>query len=476
MAVETATTINQLDATKPGSSDPKSEGDDHIRLLKSTIKATFPNITGAVTPSHADLNVIAGAAAGAVSGFNVATQPASTNNTLAASTAMVQAAILASSGIAASLPAQAGNSGKFLTTNGSTASWGDAGSLVRSARTSNTVLGTADKSTLIDITSGTFTQTFDAAATLGNGWYCYIRNSGTGDITLDPNASETIDGLTSFIMYPGEVRLVQCDGTAFRSVVLNAFSRTFTATATFTKPPGYTAFEGLLWAGGGGGGRTGSISFNGGGGGGGACLPFVLPESQVPSSLTVTIGAGGLGATTAASGSAGGNSTFGSLATSYGGAGGGGNSGADWTGGGGGGLLGAGGAAGGSSVADGAGGAPTYNPSGGTHAIAGGVGFGGGSGGSQANAKNSIYGGAGGGGPTGTGVGGASLFGGGGGGGGGSTNAGGTSVYGGAGGAGAGSGVNGSPGAAPGGGGGGCTNGASAGNGARGELRIWGII
>lgn len=95
-------------------------------------------------------------------------------------------------------------------------------SLVRSARTSNTPIGAADLSTLIDITSGTFTQTFDAAASLGSGWYCYLRNSGTGDVTLDPDGAELIDGLTSYVIYPGECRLVQCDGTALRTVVRSA--------------------------------------------------------------------------------------------------------------------------------------------------------------------------------------------------------------------------------------------------------------
>lgn len=60
MAVEAATTINQLDATKPGINDLKSEGDDHIRLVKSAIKATLPNIAGVVTPTHTELNFVDG--------------------------------------------------------------------------------------------------------------------------------------------------------------------------------------------------------------------------------------------------------------------------------------------------------------------------------------------------------------------------------------------------------------------------------
>lgn len=59
MALETGTYINSLVATNPiGGTDPKSQGDDHIRLLKSTIKASFPNITGAVTASHTNLNTL----------------------------------------------------------------------------------------------------------------------------------------------------------------------------------------------------------------------------------------------------------------------------------------------------------------------------------------------------------------------------------------------------------------------------------
>lgn len=94
-------------------------------------------------------------------------------------------------------------------------------SLTRSARTSNTILGTADKGTLIDITSGTFSQTFDAAATLGDGWWCYLRNSGTGVITLDPNGAETIDGVATEPLDPLQTVIVQCDGTALRTIVVS---------------------------------------------------------------------------------------------------------------------------------------------------------------------------------------------------------------------------------------------------------------
>ena len=60
MALESATYISDLVSTNPTSSDNLSQGDDHIRLLKSTLKATFPNVSGAVTPTHTELNVLDG--------------------------------------------------------------------------------------------------------------------------------------------------------------------------------------------------------------------------------------------------------------------------------------------------------------------------------------------------------------------------------------------------------------------------------
>lgn len=41
MTVETATKISQLNALYPPGTDPKSEGDDHLRLIKSVLQACF---------------------------------------------------------------------------------------------------------------------------------------------------------------------------------------------------------------------------------------------------------------------------------------------------------------------------------------------------------------------------------------------------------------------------------------------------
>lgn len=56
MALESATTINQLVPTNPTGADAKGQGDDHLRLIKSTLKNTFPNIAGVVNATHTQLN------------------------------------------------------------------------------------------------------------------------------------------------------------------------------------------------------------------------------------------------------------------------------------------------------------------------------------------------------------------------------------------------------------------------------------
>lgn len=61
MPLESATYINGLNASNPTGADTKAEGDDHIRLIKSAVKATFPNLTGAVTADQTELNILDGA-------------------------------------------------------------------------------------------------------------------------------------------------------------------------------------------------------------------------------------------------------------------------------------------------------------------------------------------------------------------------------------------------------------------------------
>lgn len=63
MSLESATYVNQLVISNPDGSDPKGQGDDHLRLIKNTLKNTFPNLDAAVTVTPAELNTLAGGTA-----------------------------------------------------------------------------------------------------------------------------------------------------------------------------------------------------------------------------------------------------------------------------------------------------------------------------------------------------------------------------------------------------------------------------
>lgn len=304
-------------------------------------------------------------------------------------------------------------------------------------RTANAQLTNADKGLFVDITSGTFTQTIDAVGTLDADWYVWLRNSGSGDVTIPSS-----DGVTNWKMYPGEARLLMRDGADFKSCVVRPFYKVFTASGNFIKPPGYQRFAGRA-IGAGGGGAGSAAGWRGGAGGGGQSMPFSIAAVLFAASEVVTVGAGGPGSTTTAT--SGGNTTIGTLVTGFGG-----TRGMDLSG----------------SSTDGAGGSGgglvTYS---GQYAS------------SNNNNTTSDYGGGkGGNGTSGVGqAGGSSVHGAGGGGSGADsgTPAGGTSTYAGAGGNGGVTG--GSNGTAPGGGGGGTRTG-TGGSGARGELQIWGEI
>jgi hypothetical protein len=96
--------------------------------------------------------------------------------------------------------------------------WGD---VPVSARTGAYTLVAADRGALQTCTN-TFTLGVTAAATLGAGWYCLVRNTGTGTVTIDPNASEQVDGATTRALASGESCVLVCTGTAFFTVGYSA--------------------------------------------------------------------------------------------------------------------------------------------------------------------------------------------------------------------------------------------------------------
>ena len=60
MAIETFEYIDDLNVANPTATDNVSEGDDHLRGLKTTLKNTFPNVTGAINATETELNYVDG--------------------------------------------------------------------------------------------------------------------------------------------------------------------------------------------------------------------------------------------------------------------------------------------------------------------------------------------------------------------------------------------------------------------------------
>lgn len=235
MALETATYIHELVETNPTGPDPKSQGDDHIRLHKKVTKNTWPNITGAVTASQAELNILDGATLSTAelnvldgvtastaelnildgvtataaelnvldgitsstaelnildgvtvtaSDLNTVTTRALkagdtytgthdfTGATLNAATPTVgdstnkvaTTAFVAATALSTALPGQTGNAGKFVTTDGTNASWAFA-NLVFSAESA-------------------------ASATIANGQHKGLRNASATTITAPASAND----------------------------------------------------------------------------------------------------------------------------------------------------------------------------------------------------------------------------------------------------------------------------------------------
>ncbi len=88
------------------------------------------------------------------------------------------------------------------------------------ARTGASSVGAADRGDVLWCTNS-FTLSLGAAATLGDGFIFGVVNTGTGTITLDPNGAETIDGLTTKNIGPGQSAFVVTDGTSWRTVGLS---------------------------------------------------------------------------------------------------------------------------------------------------------------------------------------------------------------------------------------------------------------
>jgi len=83
---------------------------------------------------------------------------------------------------------------------------------------SNYTAGASDRAKMFVWTGAGGTFTLPAAASVGDNWFVYLRNSGSGAIDADPTGSPTIDGLSSLSFQPGESAIIATDGSNFYTI------------------------------------------------------------------------------------------------------------------------------------------------------------------------------------------------------------------------------------------------------------------
>ena len=85
---------------------------------------------------------------------------------------------------------------------------------------SNYTVLSSDRSNTYVWTGGAGTMTLSSATTLGDNWFMFLRNSGTGALTVAGTGGDTINGSASLIFQPSDSAIIVCSGTTFYTVGL----------------------------------------------------------------------------------------------------------------------------------------------------------------------------------------------------------------------------------------------------------------
>jgi hypothetical protein len=78
----------------------------------------------------------------------------------------------------------------------------------------------ADRSNTYVWTGGAGTLTLTLASTLANNWFMFLRNSGTGALTVTGTSGDLINGSTSIALQPTDSCIIVCSGSQFYTVGL----------------------------------------------------------------------------------------------------------------------------------------------------------------------------------------------------------------------------------------------------------------
>ena len=101
----------------------------------------------------------------------------------------------------------------------------------------NYTSGVTDRAKMFNWTGAGGTLTLPDATAIGNNWFIYLRNSGSGAILADPPGLITINGSVSLSFQPGDSAIIASDGANFYTIGFGQ-SATFAFDYTVINIPG----------------------------------------------------------------------------------------------------------------------------------------------------------------------------------------------------------------------------------------------
>jgi hypothetical protein len=215
-----------------GSPLTNQEGDDNLSNLlvaiggTNTAPYTLPVPSGTGSPVLTNNATLVSPALGTPTSGNLTNCTFPTLNQNTTGTA---------AGLSTTLAITSGGTGAITAADALSALGGSKALKTISNKTAAYTVVASDLGSIINCTSGIFTISLTSAATLGAGFTCTIWNSSNtaaDAITIDPNASETIDGAATLVLRRGEGLAIVCNGTNWETddkKPMRAYAENFTA-------------------------------------------------------------------------------------------------------------------------------------------------------------------------------------------------------------------------------------------------------
>lgn len=272
MSLEAASYISELSASNPTSSDLQSQGDDHLRMIKSVLQTTFPNasrafrFTDPVTEKVADYTVVspddenkiipisASGAARTITfpttslfdglSFVVIKTDSSVNPVTCSTAALINGA--------ATHVLRHQYDATIFWYNLADTTWNalvvNRGFVAPVSVAANTTIDITHHKTLLQVSASAAARTITLPSTLPAGFKMKIRKSDTtaNAVTLDATSGGNINGAATLALQtPYETHEIEFDGTTWTCPVYDSVPPGATMMWWFdTAPTGWTHLEG----------------------------------------------------------------------------------------------------------------------------------------------------------------------------------------------------------------------------------------